>query len=753
MKKIFLLFLFILNLPIISFGQLVAPKPCLSFRENDQTLPLGAWRLCVNNDQLLVEKNTAGAGNYSTLSTIFSLANIFTPAISTEYIFATQTPGGTLTATVPATITLTPVPRGINGTDVAHYLYISGGTGTAEAVLITGGTAIAEATTGTITFTPANNHSGAWTIKTATAGIQEALQSTCSAARSAILIPPDTFNLYSKLSIPCSLSLRGSGIQRTNLVMVSGYTTRAVESITPSGAYIDFGDLSITYTTNGTANEGLYLQEITDGVISNIAIVNAYNGITGSSIGRVYFNNISLFPRNDGYTFSSMSGSSVIAVSVPIITNTFLTMQASTGAGVTVNPTTSGIIIDNLNQALGNTGIQAIGSSGVYNEILVSNSIIDSVQTACLYMNMSGTATAQRWSFSNNFCSTQSGGSDGIDILSSVAGNITSLHLSDNKITLNNTVTNGMHLQGVSGAMISNNIINNNQAGGNAILVDGAVITDIEITNNTLGLGSAYTSTSGMGYGIYISNQAHNRILVHGNLLYGSTALLQDNSTASGVTVKDNPGRNDTATTASSFVATASITNNALTSGRVVFSGTSGLETDDSDLTFLTDTLTATKLGATTSVAIGTSTMRGVLNTVGQIFMSSLTSSAANQTDSLCLSSTNEVIMDTQIGGCIVSSLRYKDWLGPINRDSTDLLLALKPGRYIRKDSKDTREHFGFLAEDVAKIEPRLATFDSAGKPEGVQYQLLTAPIIAAFQQLEARIKALEAHIKILETK
>ena len=35
-----------------------------------------------------------------------------------------------------------------------------------------------------------------------------------------------------------------------------------------------------------------------------------------------------------------------------------------------------------------------------------------------------------------------------------------------------------------------------------------------------------------------------------------------------------------------------------LTAGRVTFAGTNGLLSDDSDLTFATDTLTATKIGA-----------------------------------------------------------------------------------------------------------------------------------------------------------
>ena len=99
------------------------------------------------------------------------------PSISTaDYNFEAQFPGGLLTAGITNSITLSPVPKGVNGTNANHYLLISGGSGTQEAVLITGGTAVSEADSGTLTFIPAYNHSGAWQISSATAGCQEAIR-------------------------------------------------------------------------------------------------------------------------------------------------------------------------------------------------------------------------------------------------------------------------------------------------------------------------------------------------------------------------------------------------------------------------------------------------------------------------------------------------------------------------------------------------------------------------------------------------
>lgn len=94
--------------------------------------------------------------------------------VATQFNFAAQSPGGPL-APGNNVITLAPVPKGVNGTDTGHYLYISGGAGTTEAVLITGGTAVSGQPSGTVIVNCANAHSGAWTITSATGGIQEAI--------------------------------------------------------------------------------------------------------------------------------------------------------------------------------------------------------------------------------------------------------------------------------------------------------------------------------------------------------------------------------------------------------------------------------------------------------------------------------------------------------------------------------------------------------------------------------------------------
>jgi len=187
--------------------------------------------------------------------------------VSSDYDFTAQQPGGTLTAALGATVTLTPVPLGVNGSDSGHYLYISGGTGAAEAVLITGGTATSGATTGTVTFTPANNHSGAWTVASATGGVQEAI-SVLPLGDNRVIVPAGTTTLNANLSF--------MGKSNAVVVLSNGLTLAGTGTLPAAGA--------------GTAIEdqrhGLEYQNLGGNVTSGntIAVIAGITHITAANL-------------------------------------------------------------------------------------------------------------------------------------------------------------------------------------------------------------------------------------------------------------------------------------------------------------------------------------------------------------------------------------------------------------------------------------------------------------------------------------
>ena len=120
----------------------------------------------------------------------------------------------------PNEITLTPCPPGVNGSDLWHYLYISG-SGTPEVVLISGGTCSSRAASGTVQFTAAYTHQVPYQIASATDGVQEAVNDavmpgTSSQSSRNVVIAPSNHLFRARLSVRASdLTIQSSGASVT----------------------------------------------------------------------------------------------------------------------------------------------------------------------------------------------------------------------------------------------------------------------------------------------------------------------------------------------------------------------------------------------------------------------------------------------------------------------------------------------------------------------------------------------------------
>lgn len=126
-----------------------------------------------------------------------------------QYAMAPQTPGGAL-AVGQTLVKFSPVPLGVNGSDAHHYLYVSAGTGTAEACLITGGSGVS-GMNGVIALTCANTHSGAWTVQSASGGIQEAVIANGTQGY-AVKIPIGQTRIYAPIWLANPIELYGAGM-------------------------------------------------------------------------------------------------------------------------------------------------------------------------------------------------------------------------------------------------------------------------------------------------------------------------------------------------------------------------------------------------------------------------------------------------------------------------------------------------------------------------------------------------------------
>lgn len=202
--------------------------------------------------------------------------------VASNFLFS-QAPGGTLTGTISANITLTPVPLGVNGTDSGHYLYLTGGTGTAEAVLITGGTAISGASSGTLIFTPANSHSGAWTITNATGGVAEAQQ---------FLITSPGYGIVDVVTA-CTFhaAVLGASVGSVQFRGVPQFTTVNRASDYPAGDLFNATTTAWTFTYlqfgNGASSSGASIHTAGALRIENIRITDGILGVLLTGQGTI----------------------------------------------------------------------------------------------------------------------------------------------------------------------------------------------------------------------------------------------------------------------------------------------------------------------------------------------------------------------------------------------------------------------------------------------------------------------------------
>lgn len=450
---------------------------------------------------------------------------------SAPYNFPAQAPGGSLTASSPSTVTLSPCPAGVNGTDALHYLYISGGTGTAEPVLITGGTCTALASSGTVVFTPANNHSGAWTVQSGSSGIKEALIACAAASGGGVVIPGGNFNVWALLDISNNCSLRGSGINVT-LLEFQSVVTRGLQFIgsAGNGDEIYLSDLSVNYLSVGTSQESLYVQDVAVGDIHSLALYNAYDSMTLVSVAHLFVHDIYEAPQRNGINLSSNSGSSVTGASYPQVDNVHMVLQVSTGTGLALSNILAGPQFTNMYIEQGQYSVTAIDSTNNVNEVSLQG-IFTASSSGAIFMNITSASFASRWIIHNSLIDSNG---FGIEIFAGTSNHISDVTITGN--TIGYKATTGIGLKNVRGARITGNtvyVFGSTTGVGNAIeLVNGPNI-NVTISGNDIGGGGNATGTSAND--VLLDAQAHAHVNVSSNTLYAAgTATISDSHTGAG---------------------------------------------------------------------------------------------------------------------------------------------------------------------------------------------------------------------------
>jgi hypothetical protein len=401
-----------------------------------------------------------------------------------DYNFPAQTPGGSLSAG-SNTITLTPCPLGVNGTDTNHFIYISGGVGTAEADAITGGSCTSGASTGTITFTAGGTHSGAWNVSSATVGIKEAANVSPT-----IFIPDGTYVLQSEIDVTGDTNV----ICASNHAILQANTATQnilVSTVTTTTQRFKVSNCNFSTAPTKTAGDAIQLNGAggvsgKGAVMDSILCQGQWNCIHSVSAGQwsivsahiVAGHNFDIYIQNTNGTDAGDNS----------IVNTFIDNSVTTGVGIEWE-SGGGLYIANTKILNHTYSINIAAADGVNtSDFVITNCSLELFSgVAVRVVRLNTTGLVQTVLVTGSQIASATGSNIGI----SVGAGTTNMSISNNIIS---ATTTGVNIASTNGIKIQGNRISGST---NGILFSSGNSGSLEVSDNQMiGTTTQYLGTS-----------------------------------------------------------------------------------------------------------------------------------------------------------------------------------------------------------------------------------------------------------------
>ena len=142
------------------------------------------------------------------------------------------------------------------------------------------------------------------------------------------------------------------------------------------------------------------------------------------------------------------------------------------------------------------------------------------------------------------------------------------------------------------------------------------------------------------------------------------------------------------------------------------------------------------------NVGIGTTSPWRTLSVTGTVGMAGLT--GATGAGSLCLDSNKQVVYNSGSDACLSSTRATKHSIQDISLDGLSLINQLQPSSFIYNQG-DGRLRYGFMAEDTALVDDRLATHNEKGEITGIDDRAIMSVAVKAIKELSLKVSDLQA--------
>ena len=144
----------------------------------------------------------------------------------------------------------------------------------------------------------------------------------------------------------------------------------------------------------------------------------------------------------------------------------------------------------------------------------------------------------------------------------------------------------------------------------------------------------------------------------------------------------------------------------------------------------------------TGSVGIGTTSPWKTLSVTGTVGFDGLT--GATGAGSLCLDSNKQVVYNSASDACLSSTRATKYNIANLDLNGISLVNQLQPSSFVYNQG-DGRTRYGFIAEDTALIDDRLATHNEKGEITGIDDRAIMSVAIKAIQEMNLKVSDLQA--------